>query len=278
MLKLKRGMKARSFSDSQHYIITAMHIIYENNRKIDLSQEDIGKTILNLFLEKKITHMHACGGNAKCSTCRVAILENAANLEAPTEKEQEIIKNKGFPGHIRLACQTKIKGTVRLRRLILDDEDMDLALTKSRGISGVLKKVAILFSDIRGFTHSTEKYLPYDIVHILNRYFARMGDAVIKNRGHIDKYIGDGLMALFGINDSSDKRICLSAVKSAMDMLKELKGLNKYLFENFNYQIKIGIGIHFGEVVLGNVGHPRIMHYTAIGDAVNVASRIESAD
>jgi len=104
-----------------------------------------------------------------------------------------------------------------------------------------------------------------------------MGNAVLNNHGHIDKYIGDGLMALFGVAEPDARSACLNAVTAALQMVEELEKLNCYLEKNFGETFEIGIGIHFGEVVLGELGHPNNRHFTAIGDAVNVASRVESA-
>jgi adenylate cyclase len=119
--------------------------------------------------------------------------------------------------------------------------------------------------------------MPYDVVHILNRYFLVMGDAVLENGGYIDKYIGDGMMALFGIDGGQPGDLCLVAVRTGLRMLGDLANLNRYLKEHFGVEFHIRIGIHFGDVVLGRMGHPRDMQYTAIGDPVNMASRIESA-
>jgi adenylate cyclase len=119
--------------------------------------------------------------------------------------------------------------------------------------------------------------MPYDVVHILNRYFLLMGDAVLENGGYIDKYIGDGLMALFGVEGGKPRDLCLVAIRTGLQMLDNLANLNRYLKEHFGIEFRIRIGIHFGDVVVGRMGHPRNMQYTAIGDPVNMASRIESA-
>jgi adenylate cyclase len=119
--------------------------------------------------------------------------------------------------------------------------------------------------------------MPYDVVHLLNRYFLVMGDAVLENGGTIDKYIGDGLMALFGVEGGEPRDLCLAAVRAGLRMLENLAHLNRYLKEHFEVEFHVRIGIHFGEVVVGRMGHPRDMQYTAIGDPVNMASRIESA-
>ena len=255
-----------------------IQLYFENDKKITLPAEDLSKPILVISLENGIPHVHECGGNAECSTCRCLVLDGLENLLPRNEKESELAAKKGFPDNVRLACQTKVTGPARLRRLVLDDDDVEIAeATHSIKSSGVVKDIAIMFTDIRGFTSLSEKYLAYDVVHILNKYFKKMGNAVVQHNGYIDKYIGDGLMVLFGLEKRGAQSTCLAAVNAGLQMLNELDHLNKYLQQHFDTQLKIGIGIHFGKVILGNIGHPDKMQYTAIGDAVNMASRIETA-
>jgi hypothetical protein len=104
-----------------------------------------------------------------------------------------------------------------------------------------------------------------------------MGAAVLRHGGYIDKYMGDGLMALFGLDADDPERACRQAVLAALDMQHDLPGLNRYLAEHFDASLEIGVGVHAGTVIVAEIGHPRRMQLTAIGDAVNVASRVESA-
>lgn len=134
----------------------------------------------------------------------------------------------------------------------------------------------MLFSDIRSFTPFVEDHLPYDVVHILNRYFYSMGDAVLKHEGIIDKYMGDGIMALFGTELDCPEKTCVNAVSAALEMQKSLQPLNQYLQKNFGHEFAIGIGIDFGDALVGHLGHPDKQHFTAIGNTVNIASRIEA--
>jgi adenylate cyclase len=236
------------------------------------------ETLLSSFLRHGINHKHVCGGNARCSTCRIMVLSGFENVSPKNEREIALGIKKGFSDQIRLACQTKIHGDISARRLVLDDADAELASMGGGNSIGQEKEIAILFSDIRGFTTFAEKSLPYDVIHILNRYFLRVGDAIYKNNGYIDKYMGDGIMALFGIEgESSKKEICHSAVESALQMIDGLEELNDYLFKNFQIRFTIGIGIHYGLAILGNLGHPLKVQLTAVGDSVNLASRIEQA-
>lgn len=241
-----------------------------------VSEEDLSLSLLEISLKNQISHIHACGGNARCSTCRVIILEDLENVKPRNEKESKLAATKGFEENIRLACQTHITGNIKLRRLVIDKEDIDIAISEQGETTGREKKVAVLFSDIRGFTSFSEKALPYDAIHILNRYFNRMGLAVLDNNGYIDKYIGDGLMAIFGLKEDNPVDVCLHAIKAGLQMVESLKDLNHYLKSHFDLEFKIGIGIHYGNAILGELGHRSKRQFTAIGDTVNMASRIES--
>lgn len=241
------------------------------------SEDDAALTLLQVSEKHHIPHMHACGGMARCSTCRVMVLEHPENLTPPTPAELALAQHMGFGNPIRLACQSRVLGPVTVRRLTLDDQDVSLDTSAAPRMPGREQKIAILFSDIRNFTAFAEHSLPYDTVHVLNRYFQAMGEAVLKQDGYIDKYIGDGMMALFGMNCTQGDTNCGNAIKAALEMLRELERLNVYLRRNFNIEFHIGIGIHYGEAVLGEIGHSCRRQITAIGDAVNMASRIESA-
>ena len=237
-------------------------------------------TILETSLNAGIPHAHACGGHARCSTCRVLIMDGLDQCLPRNSAEQRLAQRLHFSSNIRLACQTKIGGDVKLRRLVLDAEDIELtSQIKAGAIGGSVgqeKKVAILFSDIRGFTTFSEHNLPYDIVHVLNRYFHEMGQVIHNNGGYIDNYMGDGILALFGVDDPTEA--AFRAVKAGLEMLEALKNLNPYVEAVYQTKFKIGIGIHYGEVVVGMIGAANRKRETAIGDAVNLASRIESAN
>ncbi len=132
--------------------------------------------------------------------------------------------------------------------------------------------ISVLFADIRGFTSLSEKYDPQRIVSILNSYFSMMADIILKNKGTLDKYIGDGILAFYGAPITREEHAEL-AVRSAREMVSQLDTLNKELA--LDTPLKIGIGIHSGEAIVGNIGSKRKMEYTVIGDTVNTASRVE---
>ncbi len=133
------------------------------------ASDEQGKTLLEIALKAKVNHIHECGGKARCSTCRVLVLEGAESLGPRTPEEAQLIAAKGFGDEIRLACQATVHGDIKIRRLVIDQDDIETAYSE-RGVNrGEERKVAILFSDIRGFTRFSERNLAYDVVHILNR-------------------------------------------------------------------------------------------------------------
>ena len=143
-------------------------------------------------------------------------------------------------------------------------------------LGGQRRDMTVLFSDIRGFTTLTEKGQPEEIVHMLNEYFTRMVDIVFRNKGTVDKFVGDMVMALFGA-PLDDPQHADHAVEAALEMIEELGRLNqKWAAEGRSANVDIGIGINTGPMIAGNIGSDQIMSYTVIGDAVNLGSRLES--
>ena len=141
-------------------------------------------------------------------------------------------------------------------------------------VVGKRRRVCILFSDIRGFTARSEHMAPEDLIDTLNRYFTEMTQSVHECGGTVDKFIGDGMMCFFGAPQPLENPSAAAAT-AARDMLKRLQELNKRFREQSIEPISIGIGLHLGDVVIGHVGSSTRHEYTAIGDAVNTASRIE---
>lgn len=142
-------------------------------------------------------------------------------------------------------------------------------------LGGVLQTITVLFADIRGFTRISEHASPEKIVLLLNRYFSAMTDIIFAHGGTLDKYLGDGLMALFGAPTVTPKDAA-NAIATAVAMQRRMLSINDELREEGFPEIGIGIGLHTGEVTVGYIGSERRSEYTAIGDAVNTASRLES--
>jgi adenylate cyclase len=255
-----------------------MHIHYlPDNVEVETRN---GQSILKTSLEAGIPHTHVCGGNARCSTCRIAIVEGLEYCQPRNAKEHTLADRLNFSPTIRLACQTSITGDVKVRRLVLDDEDIVITSQLERGAVpgsvGEEKHLAILFSDIRGFTSFAEVLPPYDVVHALNRYYQKMDQVIHYYGGAIDNYMGDGLLVLFDGDEAED--VALRAVKAGLGMLEALEDLRPYFEATYSKMLDIGVGVHYGQVVVGNLGAPRHKRLMVIGDSVNFASRIESAN
>lgn len=249
-----------------------------DNRKVVAKP---GDTILQTSLNHGIPHTHVCGGEARCTTCRVLVLEGLQNCSSSrNEKEQRLADRLHFDPTIRLACQTRLWGDVVVRRLVLDDQDIALVDQTRRdavvGFVGEEKQLTILFADIRNFTAFAEKQLPYDVIHLLNRYFHLMGSVIEKYNGRIDNYMGDGLLAIFESNTPGDA--ALNGVQAGIEMVDAMSGMQPYLMQNYGQPLQIGIGIHCGVVISGTVGGTDRKNEMIIGDAVNFASRIEETN
>lgn len=142
-------------------------------------------------------------------------------------------------------------------------------------LGGINQTITVLFADIRGFTAFSEREKPEKVVRLLNRYFSAMTEIIFESGGTLDKYIGDGLMAIFGAPTASPAD-ALNAVKAAVTMQTRLIALNQELLGDGFREIAVGIGLHTGEATIGYIGSDRRSEYTAIGDTVNLASRLES--
>jgi len=145
----------------------------------------------------------------------------------------------------------------------------------SAKVGGARREMSVLFADIRGFTTFTERGRPEDVVSQLNVYFSRMVEVVFANRGTVDKFVGDMVMALFGA-PLADPDHADHAVQAALGMLDALRDQNARWAAEGKPHLEIGIGVNSGEMVAGIIGSDTIMSYTVIGDAVNLGSRIES--
>lgn len=252
--------------------------LFKENREIDCPDDS---SILKATLAANINHTHACGGKAKCSTCRVSIMEGLENCNPRNDAEQFIADKLNFPTEIRLACQTKLKGDISIRRMIADQLDVDVALEQISNNSeialGSQKKLTIVFTDIVNYVSLGERFPDYDIVHVLNRYYRIMNKIILANNGFISDVAGDGILSVFGTDDKSDNSV-LDAIRAIEGMNKQLVVFNKYLQENFNLQFGIRAGVHYGNVIIGPFDTGTMKKLAVIGDNVNYASRIEIAN
>ena len=234
-----------------------------------------GVTLLDASRNHGIPHASVCGGRGRCSTCRVRIIDGVDDLPTASAEEQRVLDRIGAPPHVRLACQTRPLRDLSMIPLLPPTANSDDGLARPSYLRGEEREIVILFADIRDFTSFSEQKLPYDVVFVLNRYFASMGSAVSDAGGHLDKFIGDGVMALFGV-DRPVSEAARQALVAARLMAQRLDELNKSLSSELREPLRIGIGIHVGPAIIGEMGYGEATNLTAVGDSVNTASRLEA--
>jgi adenylate cyclase len=249
-----------------------VRIGYPDGRFVEVTP---GTSVLEASRLAGIPHAHVCGGRGRCSTCRVRVRSDTGSLDPPGEEEQRVLRRIGATPNVRLACQLRPRGAVEVTPLLPPFAHAADGQRRVDFAQGSEREIAILFADIRGFTGLAEGRLPYDVVFVLNRYFAAMGRAVEAAGGRVDKFIGDGVMALFGIERDAEAA-CREALAAARLMSERLEELNLSLRGEIDQPLRIGIGIHVGPTIVGEMGYGNATAITAIGDAVNTASRLET--
>ena len=251
-----------------------VYLAYSDRRSVSLPT---GFSILEMSRIAGIPHASVCGGRGRCSTCRVRVGgEDRDKLPPPSPEEQKVLARVGAPPNVRLACQLRpAPGHYRITTLLPAGAGPIEAYRRQPQAHGGERYIAILFADIRGFTSISEGKLPYDVVFLLNRYFRATGHAIEAAGGRLDKFIGDGVMAIFGLN-AEPTVACRQALDAARRMGAALDELNEALSGDLDQPLRIGIGLHSGASIVGEMGYERATQLTAIGDTVNIASRLES--
>lgn len=250
-----------------------IELTYDDGRKVRFPP---GGSILDLSRAAGIPHASVCGGRGRCSTCRVRVTQGAENLPPPDASEQKVLSRVKASAQVRLACQTRPRtGAVDIMRLLPATAQVKDGFSKPDYIQGKELDVTIMFADIRAFTQLSEDKLPYDVVFMLNRYFECAGAAITESGGYLDKFIGDGVMAIFGIDDGPEAG-CRAAIRASRNMFERLEELNRMLQLDLESPIRIGVGLHHGPAIVGEMGFGDATAITAIGDTVNTASRLES--
>ena len=232
-----------------------------------------GTTVLEASRMGGIPHQSVCGGRGRCTTCRIKVTGYEAMLPAPSGHEIKAIERVGLDDKVRLACQLKPTSNISVQPLLNPDNTLE-TVRSARALTGKEQETVVLFVDLRDFTKLSEKKLPYDVVYILNKYYAVCGEIIEKNGGRLDKFIGDGIMAIFDAESKTDVN-SRNAVISANEISKSMKTLNSELKTDFSEDMRFGMGIHAGSMIVGMMGYGKTVTETAVGDNVNIAARLE---
>ena len=234
-----------------------------------------GLSVLEASLRHNVPHASVCGGRARCSTCRIRIIGDHGALPEPSQREAFVLARVGTADpSIRLACQLRPDNDLSFFQLFTPHTHAADGQASTPARIGQERYLVSLFVDMRGSTQLAEKRLPFDTVFIVNRFLGAVSQAVIEHGGQPNQFVGDGMLALFGLS-ADPQEACRQALRAAGKLAANIDELNELLSHDLRQPIRFGIGIHGGEVIIGDIGYRDHIVFTALGDAVNVAARLQ---
>ena len=264
---LARG--ARALNERRSGMIT---LSYGNGKTIRVPK---GLSVLEASLRHRVPHASVCGGRARCSTCRIRVIGDCTSLPAPSQREAFVLDRVGTDSDpaIRLACQLRPEADLSFFQIFLPHTSA-AGVTSAPSHIGEERYLVSMFVDMRSSTKLAENRLPFDTVFIVNRFLGAVSQAVIECGGQPNQFLGDGQLALFGLR-TNRQTACRQALRAAAMIGANVAELNQFLKHDLREPIRFGIGIHGGEVIVGDIGYRDHMVFTALGDAVNVAARLQ---
>jgi adenylate cyclase len=266
------GVLAARVVRAYRNLATRIRVTYPGHRVVSIPR---GFSVLEGSRMAGVPHQSVCGGRGRCSTCRIRVVEGFdAQAPASAQELATLTRIKAGPD-IRLACQLRPIHDLSVVPVLSARAKMLDTASDSHATRGREHDLAVLFCDLRGFTRLTEHRLPFDTVFILNRYFEIVGKAVEDTGGHLDKFIGDGALALFGLTTPLEDA-SMKAVDAALRIIDGLQRLNVAFATELEHPLQVVVGLHAGPAVVGEMGYGQARGLTAVGDTINCASRLES--
>jgi adenylate cyclase len=235
-----------------------------------------GLSVLEASLRHGIPHASVCGGRARCSTCRIRVVSDRNALPPPSGREAFVLERVGVSANpsIRLACQLRPQSDVSVIPILPPSMNAELLRHGRRMNIGKERYIVSMFVDMRGSTRLAEARLPFDVVFLINRFLGACSQAALDAGGQPNQFVGDGVLALFGIN-VDPKTACRQAIRAAAGIAANVDRMNHQLASDLPEPIQYGLGIHGGEVIIGDIGFQDHTVFTALGDPVNVAARLQ---
>ena len=262
------GRGARAIAERRGGMI---NLSYGNGRTVRVPK---GLSVLEASLRNSVPHASICGGRARCSTCRIRVIGDTSSLPPPSQREAFVLNRVGATDpSIRLACQLRPETDLSFFQLFMPHMSTTARGSQPHRI-GQERYLVSMFIDMRGSTKLAEIQLPFDTVFIVNRFLGAVSQAVIACGGQPNQFVGDGQLALFGLS-SGPQTACRQALRAAAMIADNVDELNRLLSHDLREPIRFGIGIHSGEVIIGDIGYRDHIVFTALGDAVNVAARLQ---
>ncbi|MBV8790987.1 MAG: adenylate/guanylate cyclase domain-containing protein [Pseudolabrys sp.] len=235
-----------------------------------------GMSVLEGSLRYRVPHASVCGGRARCSTCRIRVVSDRSVLPRPSGRETHVLRRVGVADDsaVRLACQLRPTTDIAFIPILPPGLGVDFVRGHARSHIGEERYIVSMFIDMRGSTALAEQRLPFDTIFLINRFLDAVSQAVVTAGGQPNQFIGDGMLALFGL-EVDPTTACRQALRAAALIAANVEHLNHQFAADLREPIQYGIGIHGGEVIIGDIGFRDRMVFTALGDAVNVAARLQ---
>ena len=235
-----------------------------------------GWSVLEASLRYNVPHASVCGGRARCSTCRIRVAGDLSALPEPSRRERFLLQRVGASADpaVRLACQLRPKTDIAF--FLVFPPHMTAGRLRRAGHphTGEERFVVSMFIDMRGSTRLAESRLPFDAMFIVNRFLSAVSSAIEASGGRPNQFVGDGMLALFGL-DTAPAIACRQAIDAVARIAGEVRQLNSDLAGDLREPITFGIGVNGGKVIVGDIGYREQVVFTALGDAVNVAARLQ---
>ena len=250
----------------------AIRVTYPDGRRVRVP---LGFSVLEASRSARVPHASICGGRGRCSTCRIRVVAGAGLIPGPAPGEAAVLRRVAAEPGVRLACQSRPSGDVSVAPMLPPNWPLTALRRREWPMPGEERFIVVLMVDMRNSTRLVETRLPFDAVFIVDRFVTAAGSAVDASGGRISHFLGDGLMATFGLK-CEPREACQQALAAVIAIGRNIAAFNRLLVTEAGEQVGFGIGMHCGSAVVGEIGYGAIRTFTTLGDAANVASRLEA--
>jgi adenylate cyclase len=233
-----------------------------------------GTTVLEAARRYKIPHASVCGGRGRCSTCRIWLMGDPTEVPPPLPAESAVLATLKVGPSVRLACQLRPEHDLAFALVLPPNAPLSRAYPNNRQHATDERMIVAMFVDMRGSTRLAEHRLPYDTVFIINRFHEAVGNAIVAAGGATNQLLGDGVLALFGLRNEP-REASRQAMQAAIGIAYNIAALNRFMESDLGEPIRFGIGIHAGTAIVGDIGYQGHTVFTAVGDPVNTAARLQ---
>ncbi len=246
-------------------------VLYPDGRKVFAPR---GFSVLEASRMAGVPHASTCGGRARCTLCRVRVLSDVP-LPAPAEAERRVLERLGAdPQTVRLACQLRPIHDLSVWPLVPPAASTAFLQRRQHDVMPQERFAAFMFVDMRDSTQLAAAQLPFDSLFVVSRFLSAVCSAVVQAGGVPNQFLGDAVLAIFGLS-GEPSAACRQALSAVPLVAASIDELNDALAQQLQTRIRFGIGLHCGRAVMGQIGFREHVAFTAIGDPLNVASRLE---